>query len=95
MIYSDGIHLISDTSLEELHAFAEKIGLKREWLHQTPGRPHYDLVTEDIRQRARDAGAKFVGRRELVAAVRRNPLYSAWQTERAWRREMENRSMWE
>jgi hypothetical protein len=93
MIYSDGIHLISDTSLEELHAFAEKIGLKRGWLHHTPGRPHYDLVTEDIRQRARDAGAKFVGRRELIAAIRRNPLYAEWQTERARRRNRANRSV--
>jgi len=30
MVYTDGIHLVAD-SLEELHEFAHKIGLKREW----------------------------------------------------------------
>ncbi len=42
MIYTDGVHLISDSSLDELHAFAEKIGLKKEWF-QDKRFKHYDI----------------------------------------------------
>ena len=35
-------HLMSDTSLGELHAFAQKIGMKRSWF-QNGSAPHYDL----------------------------------------------------
>ena len=44
MIYSDGIHMIADT-LEELHAFANSVGLSRSYFHGTrKGHPHYDLI---------------------------------------------------
>lgn len=43
MIYTDKIHLVADT-LEELHEFAENIGIKRCWFHGTrKGHPHYDI----------------------------------------------------
>jgi hypothetical protein len=35
-------HMMSDTSIEELHKFAEKIGMKRDWF-QDGSAPHYDL----------------------------------------------------
>lgn len=36
-------HLLSDTSVDELHAFADRIGLRRAWF-QTPEKcPHYDV----------------------------------------------------
>jgi hypothetical protein len=35
-------HMVSDRSVEELHAFASEIGLRREWF-QGGARPHYDL----------------------------------------------------
>ena len=35
-------HLLTDGPLNELHAFAKKIGLKREWF-QPGSTPHYDL----------------------------------------------------
>lgn len=42
MIYFDGIHIVAD-SLEELHKFAEQIGIKRCWFEGTKkGHPHYD-----------------------------------------------------
>lgn len=45
MIYTDRMgHLISDTNIDELHQFAEQIGLRREWFQDKPGRPHYDLT---------------------------------------------------
>lgn len=36
-------HLIADTN-EELHEFALKIGMKREWFQKSSSGPHYDLV---------------------------------------------------
>lgn len=36
-------HLIADT-LEELHTFAAKIGMKQEWFQNKASLPHYDLV---------------------------------------------------
>lgn len=41
MVYTDGIHLVAD-SIEELHEFAQKIGLKRCW-YQSHRFKHYDL----------------------------------------------------
>jgi Protein of unknown function (DUF4031) len=65
-------HLVSDSSLEELHAFAESLGLKRAWLH-VKSIPHYDL-TGDIYQLALDRGAILVSSREIVRrAVRLDP----------------------
>ena len=58
-------------SQDELHAFAQRIGLKRAWFQ--PGKPiggkpsrlwHYD-VTEAKRQAAIQAGAQPVGLREF------------------------------
>lgn len=54
-------HLTADT-LEELHAFAKRIGMKREWFQD--GRvPHYDL-TPGRRAEAKLAGAVFVSAKE-------------------------------
>jgi len=36
-------HMATDGGLEELHAFAALIGLKREWFQDHPRVPHYDL----------------------------------------------------
>lgn len=51
-------HLTADT-LDELHAFAEAIGLKRAWFQESSTRPeahHYD-VTDSKRDEAILAGA--------------------------------------
>lgn len=50
-------HLQADT-LDELHAFAQGIGLKREWFQKgsRPELDHYD-VTESKRKLALEAGA--------------------------------------
>jgi hypothetical protein len=54
-------HMVSDTSLSELHAMAEQIGMKRAWFQGD----HYDLVASR-RAAAVRLGASQVTARELV-----------------------------
>ncbi len=60
-------HMVSDTSEEELHAFAASIGCRREWAQLPPASrvPHYDL-TPPRRAMAIKLGAVRVTSRELV-----------------------------
>jgi len=52
-------HMWPDGNVEELHQFAEKIGLKREYFQDKPRFPHYDLIPSKRRQALRN-GAKFM-----------------------------------
>ena len=66
-------HLVSDASHEELHAFAEQLGLPPRAFH----RDHYDIPAE-LRDRALELGAEPVTSRELLrrlkqAGLRRKP----------------------
>jgi hypothetical protein len=66
--WSGGGHLQADT-VDELHAFAARLGLHRHWFQHRPGRPdrdHYDL-TADLREQALAAGAIAEDRRVGVA----------------------------
>jgi Protein of unknown function (DUF4031) len=58
-------HLVSDASLDELHAFAETMGIPRRAFHGD----HYDLP-EEYRQDALSLGAEAVDSRELVRRLR-------------------------
>ena len=58
-------HLVSDTSHEELHAFAEALGLERGWFQGD----HYDVPAR-ARERAIAAGAVPVSSHELVRRLR-------------------------
>jgi hypothetical protein len=60
-------HLVAD-SVEELIAFAEQIGLRREWF-QPKSSPHFDL-TADGRKAAIENGAIPLSNREFVAKIR-------------------------
>jgi hypothetical protein len=62
-------HMLAD-SLEELHAMAARIGLKRSWFQGQASTPHYD-VCEATRARALQLGAIPVDRRGIVAVVRK------------------------
>jgi hypothetical protein len=69
MIFTDGVHLVSDGTLTDLHLFASELGLKREWFQD--GRlPHYDLTTARAARRAEALGARPVSTREVVKAIR-------------------------
>src|SRR5690349_17001624 len=61
-------HMLADT-VEELHAMAEKIGMKREWF-QCHGAPHYDICQEK-RALAVKAGAIQMNRRQTGELSRR------------------------
>lgn len=66
MIITDGTHLVSTESEEELHLFARKMGLKRQWYQNHPQHPHYDLTTKRATERAYQHGAKKVTGFELL-----------------------------
>lgn len=58
-------HLVSDESYEELHAFAERLGIPRRGFE----RDHYDIPAEYV-ERAVALGAVRVPSRELVERLR-------------------------
>ena len=64
-------HLTADTT-EELHEFAERLGVPKRGFHQSPDRPwkdHYD-IPEALREPALSLGARPISRREAVARLR-------------------------
>ena len=62
-------HLAADT-LDELHEFAARLGMRRSWFQPGRGRhPHYDLV-KSRRDRAVRLGAIEVSGRDLVLVWR-------------------------
>ncbi len=76
--WTGGGHLQADTP-EELHAFAERLGLRREWFQSTPGRPendHYDLGRKS-RERALELGA--IDEDRAAGARRRRAIRRARQ----------------
>lgn len=58
-------HLTADT-LDELHAMAKRLGLKRAWFQDTRV-PHYDL-TPGVRVMAMRYGAVFVPAKDQIRA---------------------------
>ncbi len=71
MVYTDRIHMIA-TTVEELHKFAELIGLKRHYFENPLKKrhPHYDLMNDQIREKAIKEGAVVVTDREIVKLCR-------------------------
>lgn len=63
-------HLITNGTPADLHAFAAKIGLKREWFQDKPDFPHYDLIGTRMHGAAIEAGALSVTGTELVRVNR-------------------------
>jgi hypothetical protein len=64
-------HMMADT-LDELHAMANAIGLRREWF-QPKSTPHYD-VSQSKRRLAIERGAIEIDGRKTVEFIR------AWRT---------------
>lgn len=56
-------HMFTDSAdIEELHAFAARLGMKREWFQPHAIAPHYDLV-KSRRDLAVQLGAQEVDRK--------------------------------
>ena len=66
----ESCHLFAD-DVEELHAFASKLGLKRMWFQDKPDFPHYDL-TKHMRMLAVCRGAVSVDDKDAVDFIRKN-----------------------
>ena len=62
-IFRAGSCHLTSTSLDELHVFAARLGLRREWFQDHRIAPHYDLVASK-RALALHYGAEFVTARE-------------------------------
>ena len=58
-------HLVSDRDYDELHEFAQRLGIPRRGFHGD----HYDVPTE-WRERAIEMGAVSVSSRELLRRLR-------------------------
>lgn len=60
----ESCHMFTNSlDIEELHAFAERIGMRRAWFQAHHVTPHYDL-TPTRRELAVTLGAIEVGRKE-------------------------------
>jgi hypothetical protein len=62
-------HLVSDSSYDELHAFARALGVDPRAFE----RDHYD-IPEHLHSRALELGAEHVSGRELVTRLRASGL---------------------
>lgn len=62
-------HLLSDSSLEELHEFAEKLEIKREWFHPKSS-PHYDLFGIAKWRKAISLGATKADAKKVVEIIK-------------------------
>lgn len=58
-------HMMTDGNLEELHAMAGRLGLKRGWFQNKASGPHYDL-SQNKRWQAIRLGAVAVSSREML-----------------------------
>ncbi len=61
-------HLVADT-LDELHAIAKRLGLRRDWFQDGRNLPHYDL-TAGKRVAAVGMGARELSRAEMGARMK-------------------------
>jgi hypothetical protein len=66
--FGEACHMMADT-LDELHSFAARVGLKREWF-QAKSLPHYDL-TRGKRRAAVILGAVELDLHQAAAHMKR------------------------
>lgn len=66
-------HMMSDVGVDELHEFAARLGLKRNWFQDKPTHPHYDILGKTMYAKAIKLGATPVTGHELVRTMQ--PIY--------------------
>jgi hypothetical protein len=69
MIYTDGIHLITDGEIFELHIFAQKIGLKKEWFQDKKWK-HYDIWNNKLKKAIQN-GAIKISSKEIIKILQK------------------------
>lgn len=71
MVYTDGVHMVA-TTVEELHVFAEKIGVHRCYFRNPRKKrhPHYDLMTMKVVEKAFDIGIQYATDKDIVIMCR-------------------------
>ena len=81
-------HLVAE-SLDELHRFAARLGLRRNWFQDKASYPHYD-VTTTVRQRALRLGALPGSKKQIIASAKllRAELHAMRFYEDNWREHM-------
>lgn len=62
-------HMLADT-IPELHAMADRIGVKRKWFQSDSSTPHYDICKKK-RELAIKFGAVDADRRKVVELIRK------------------------
>lgn len=62
-------HLVAD-SIDELHDFARKLGMRRAWFQHAASYPHYDITVES-RVRALRLGAVTGNRIQIITCARK------------------------
>lgn len=65
-------HMVAD-SLDELHFFASKIGLRRKWFQSSASYPHYDIKLA-VRARAIQLGAVQGTRKQIIECAKKLKL---------------------
>ena len=74
MIWYDGIHMMTDSDdLEELHAFAERIGMSRSKFQDHLTHPHYDVWGARAKRLTVNCGSK-----DLLRRCRRHVHRTVW-----------------
>jgi hypothetical protein len=63
--YVKACHLTADT-LEELHAFAKMMGMKRQWFQDHPRHPHYDLTISKRKEAVKLGAVEIRARAERM-----------------------------
>ena len=53
-------HMWTDGEIEELHQFAERIGMRRAWFQKHPTLPHYDLTPSRRRLAVQNGATQVV-----------------------------------
>ena len=61
-------HMVAD-SLQELHHFAAKLGLRRSWFQDKTAYPHYD-ITLKLRNKAIRLGARMGDKQTIVSCAK-------------------------
>lgn len=61
-------HLVAE-SLDELHRFADELGLRRSWFQGKASYPHYD-VTTTVRERALRLGALPGSKVQIITSAK-------------------------